>query len=154
MDLMSALKQTELFRGMTDEELTRISSLCEQRQFAKGDRIMDEGEVGTEFFVIPQGLVGIDFKVGEGVYIQRAHHAANGDIFGELSIFGHKRSARVNALEDVTLLAIPIEGLRATMRELPRVGYQLMTNLARILAERLMTSNITLREMAGGAGRA
>lgn len=153
MELMDALRQTELFRGMTDEELGRIGELCQQRKFAKGDRIMDEGEVGTEFYVIPQGLVGIDFKVSEGVYIQRAHHAVNGDIFGELSIFGHKRSARVNALEDVELLAVPIDGLRATLKEHPRIGYVLMTNLARILAERVMTSNMTLREMAGGAAR-
>lgn len=149
MELMEALRQTELFRALNDEELGRIGDLCQQRSFAKGERIMDEGEVGSEIFVIPQGLVGIDFKVGDGVYIQRAHHAARGDVFGELSMFGHKRSARVNALEDVQLLSIPIEQLRSTMRDHPRVGYQIMTNLARILAERVMTSNITLREVVG-----
>jgi len=149
METLEALKQCDLFHALNDHEMEVMAGICDRRSYKKGERIMDEGEVGTEIFVIPQGQVGIDFKVSDGVYIQRAHHAVRGDVFGELSLFGHKRSARVNALEDIELLSIPIDRLRGVMREYPRIGYVLMTNLARILAERVMLSNITLREAMG-----
>lgn len=97
----------------------------------------------------PAGPVGIDFKISDGVCIQRARHAVRGDVFGKPSPFGHKRSVRVNALDDITLLSIPIDRLRGVTRECPRVGYMPRTDLAGILAEQVMLPDITPREAMG-----
>jgi CRP-like cAMP-binding protein len=85
--------------------------------------------------------------VGDGVYRQRAYELMDGDVLGELALFGHRRSARVRALEDVTLLAIPCAEFKELLRELPRIGYYTMSNLSKILAERLVMANISMQDM-------
>ena len=154
MDHFSTLKHAEIFRNMPDEDVAKIDALCVERKFAKEATIMEEGSEGTEFFILPGGRVGIDVRVGDGVYRQRAYELMDGDVLGELAIFGHRRSARVRALEDVKLLAIPCAEFKQLLREVPRIGYYTMSNLASILAERLVMANIGMQDMmsrhAGG----
>ncbi len=147
MDIQQTLKATDIFRNVPDDELSKVADLCTEIKFAKGELIMEEGSEGLSLYVIPEGVVGIDVRVGENIYKQRAYEVTQGDVFGELALFGHKRTARVRALSDVTLLEIPCEGLRQTMRETPRIGYYVMHNLSRILAERLMMANITMQDV-------
>lgn len=147
MDYANALQTTDIFRNVPGEDLAKIAALCTERRFGKGEVIMEEGSVGTEIYVIPEGLVGIDVRIGENVYRQRSYEVTQGDVFGELALFGHKRTARVRALSDVVLLEIPCAGLQQLMREIPRIGYYVMNNLSRILAERLMMANITMQDL-------
>ena len=147
MNQFDIVKATELFRNVPDEDITKIVALCTEKHFANNDIIMEEGTTGEELYILPKGLVGVDVRLGENVYRQRAYEVMQGDIFGELALFGHKRSARVRALEDVTLLAIPCAPLKQLMRDVPRIGYYAMSNLSAILAERLVMANINMQDM-------
>ena len=147
MDCFKSLKKIELFRHLPDDDLRKVSSLCHEKHYAKNERIMEEGEAGDEVFFIPKWLVGIDFRISEGNYIQRVYHVMKGEVFGELALFGHKRTARVTALEDIDLLFVSSQELKHLMRGQPRIGYMMLSNLCTILADRLMISNLTLREM-------
>jgi len=147
MDSLQTLKSTDMFRNVPDEELAKVAELCKEVSFNKGDVIMEEGSEGLCLYVIPEGLVSIDVRVGDGIYRQRAYEVTQGDVFGELALFGHKRTARVRAQSDVRLLEVPIEPFRQLMKEVPRIGYYVMHNLSRILAERLMMANITMQDV-------
>lgn len=147
MDHIETLRQSEIFRNMRDEDLAKVSDMCVERTYSKDQVIMDEGSAGDEFFILPGGRVSIDVRVGEGLYRHSVFEAMQGDVLGELSIFGHKRSARVRAIEDVTLLAIPCAAFKELLREVPRIGYYTMSNLASILAERLVMANISMQDM-------
>ncbi len=147
MDKFAIVKATELFRNVSDEDVSKIVALCTEKTFAKDAVIMEEGSAGEELYILPHGLVGVDVKVGENTYRQRAYEVMQGDVFGELALFGHRRSARVRALEDVTILAIPCAPLKQLMRDVPRIGYYAMSNLSAILAERLVMANINMQDM-------
>ena len=87
MDHFKSLKKIDLFRHLTDDELKKVSSLCHEVHFPKNKRIIDEGVAGDEVYIIFKGLVGIDFRISEGNYIQQAYHAMQGEVFGELALF-------------------------------------------------------------------
>ena len=147
MNHFEIVKSTELFRNVSDEDIHKIVALCSVKKHAKDSVIMEEGSAGEELYILPQGRVGIDVRIGEDVYRQRAYEVMQGDIFGELALFGHRRSARVRALEDVEILAIPCAPLKQLMRDVPRIGYYAMSNLSAILAERLVMANINMQDM-------
>jgi len=146
MDHQAVLRNAEIFRNVPEEDLAKIAALCREKAFARDAVILEEGSEGKELYVIPAGLVGIDVRVGENLYRQRSYEVTQGDVFGELALFGHRRTARVRALSDVVLLEIPCEALAQLMRDTPRIGYHVMHNLSRILAERLMMANLTMQE--------
>lgn len=147
MNQFDVIKATEMFRNVPDEDINKIAALCTEKRFAKDAVIMEEGSAGDEMYILPRGLVGIDVRIGENVYRQRAYEVMQGDVFGELALFGHRRSARVRALEDVEILAIPCQPLKQLMRDVPRIGYYTMSNLCAILAERLVMANINMQDM-------
>ncbi len=147
MNQFDVIKATEMFRNVPDEDINKIAALCTEKRYAKDAVIMEEGSAGDELYILPHGLVGIDVRIGENVYRQRAYEVMQGDVFGELALFGHRRSARVRALEDVEILAIPCQPLKQLMRDVPRIGYYTMSNLSAILAERLVMANINMQDM-------
>ncbi len=147
MNQFDVIKATEMFRNVPDEDINKIAALCTEKRYAKDAVIMEEGSAGDELYILPHGMVGIDVRIGENVYRQRAYEVMQGDVFGELALFGHRRSARVRALEDVEILAIPCQPLKQLMRDVPRIGYYTMSNLSAILAERLVMANINMQDM-------
>lgn len=147
MDKFDTVKATQLFRNVPDEDMKKIVELCMEKKFSKDEVVLEEGSVGSEIYILSNGLVGVDVRLGEDIYRRSAYECTPGDVFGELALFGYKRSARVRVLEDVTLLAIPCAELTKLMRDTPRIGYYAMSNLSAILAERLMMANITMQDM-------
>ena len=92
MNQFDVIKATEMFRNVPDEDINKIAALCTEKRFAKDAVIMEEGSAGDEMYILPRGLVGIDVRIGENVYRQRAYEVMQGDVFGELALFGHRRS--------------------------------------------------------------
>jgi len=59
-------------------------------------------------------------------------------VFGELSfIDGARRSTWVTALDDVEVYQIRWESFSGIIQTKPEIGYRVMANLARVIADRL-----------------
>jgi hypothetical protein len=122
------LKGTPLFAGVAAEDLSSIARLAEERSFAAGERIVTEGELGDELYVIMSGSVAIT-RGGEPV-----NTLMPGEAFGEISVLdAGPRTATATALVETEVLAITSEEFYEILYEQAEIA----EGVIRMLVKRL-----------------
>ncbi|MBL8947834.1 MAG: cyclic nucleotide-binding domain-containing protein, partial [Myxococcales bacterium] len=122
------LKGTPLFAGVAAEDLSSIARLAEERSFAAGERIVTEGELGDELYIIMSGSVAIT-RGGEPVSTLMP-----GEAFGEISVLdAGPRTATAAALVETEVLAITSEEFYEILYEQTEIA----EGVIRMLVKRL-----------------
>jgi len=131
-ELSIALSQVELFAGLTDEERTALESAAILRHYKEGERIIEQAKPLDRMFVILEGLAEIIVD-GEFVAILPVQ-----SLVGEVEFLdGLPASANVVILKETSLIELNNAALTELMSEQLRIGYVLMSEIARIEAQRL-----------------
>lgn len=115
---------------MSASDSTQIQvSRAFQRRYEEGEIIFDEGEEGTDLFVVQAGRVQISRKeAGERRVVAQLEP---GDFFGEMSVvLGEARTARATALGQTTLLILDGETLESMCIERPEIAIRMIQRLA------------------------
>lgn len=104
------------------------------QEFAAGDTLFTEGEVGKEMYVIQSGKVRISKKVRD---VEKTLVTLGaGAFFGEMSILNNKpRSASANVEESSKLLVIDPKTFEAMVRGNAEIAVRLIKTLASRLQE-------------------
>ncbi len=119
-----------LFRGVGAEGLAALTGAATEVTFPAGHVIARQGEIGTGFFVVVEGMVRV---VRDGEVLA---HLGPGDFFGELSVLdGKPRNAMVAAEEPTTCLAIATWDFEATLLANPAVTLAILRGVASRLRE-------------------
>jgi CRP/FNR family transcriptional regulator, cyclic AMP receptor protein len=123
------LRHIGLFARMSEAELAEVAALGEVVDAEPGAVIINQGDVGTECFLIMEGEAGV-FAGG--------HHVASigkGAIVGEMALIGHKpRNASVVAQTAMRLLAFNISSFKRLLADMPQAQkhiYDLLEQRAR-----------------------
>lgn len=96
-DRKKILKNIELLKFLTENELESIASNILIKIFDKENVIIKEGEEGDSMFILIEGLLNVFVKNKDGIDVHVGNLKA-GDFFGEMSLFtGEPRSATVKA---------------------------------------------------------
>lgn len=118
------------FRGLSRKELGDLARLADEVQVPAGKRLARAGEIGHEFFIILKGQAGVRTPRGRRVRL------GPGDFFGEISLLdGEPRSADVEALTPMTLLAIGHREFWSLLDESPIITRKILRALASRLRE-------------------
>ncbi len=144
MSITRPLDRAQLFTGLSQEELQKITSLSERRTYQKGDTVLSEGEISRELFIVSKGTVEVSLKTDEAS--TPLLRLGAGQIFGEMTLVDRgARSATVTALEDPTVLqVIPHDALLQLCEDDNHIGFTVMRNLAAEMSLRLRYYNISL----------
>ena len=130
IERMLELRRVPLFERLDPEDLQRVAAVADERDFAPGTRIVTEGEVGDELFVILEGLVRVEKHEADGSTRQIRTYE-QGDHFGELAVLLERpRVATVVADGTVRTLVIGGEGLTTILRERPEAAMAMLQTLA------------------------
>lgn len=126
---------------------------CPLRRFRGGDRIVQQGEPGTSFFVICEGRVTV-LREENGLARPVAALEA-GEFFGEVALLaGGPRIASVDALADDTqVLEIPAGVLLGLARRHPGVASALKTFCRQRLLSNLLATSPLFRPLERGERR-
>lgn len=138
-ELISFLQGTEVFKGLNADDVGQIATICKPARFNNGDVIVEEDARERELYIIKSGRVTISLSP-PGIEEVRGTltSCTPGQVFGELSfIDGARRSTWVIALDDVEVLQIRWESFSGIIQSKPNIGYKVMSNLARVIADRL-----------------
>jgi CRP/FNR family cyclic AMP-dependent transcriptional regulator len=141
INLEDSISRSSLFKGIRGADMLELSGKAKIVKFKKGDYIVNEGEMGEDFFWISKGSVEIQVKAGteSAVVINTLKH---GDVLGELALFGVvPRSASALVIEDVEAHRWVIGDCHTLFKEKPNIGYQLLLNLGNMLSQRLSALN-------------
>ena len=93
------LKKISLFKYLNKSEFNLILPIVKKVSYKEGDVIIDEGEIGSEIFILTKGLVSVTQKLVLGKEsfsldkekIVSKLSSENTPFFGEIAIFGDKK---------------------------------------------------------------
>lgn len=142
----AAALQGELFRGLTEEELSRLAAHCQDVQFPAGDILFREGDPGDTMYILTRGRVRIFKSLSIGVDKTLAV-VGPGEIFGEISLTdGGPRSASAEVLLDSVALSVSRDDLDRVAGITGALGVKLYRRLAETVSMRLRATNDLLRD--------
>ena len=135
------------FHGLDEAALRRLAPSGAVVEFAKGERIVAEGEDGDSLYVVLSGTAKayVADEAGNEVVLSTI---PAGDYFGEVTLDGSPRSASVAALEPASCFVIPRADFEGLIEGNPAFARDLIRKLAgrvRTLTERVF--DLALRDV-------
>ncbi|MEM1244361.1 MAG: GGDEF domain-containing protein [Pseudomonadota bacterium] len=116
-DHFDFLRKVDCFDKIPDSVLENLTENLVETNYARGDIILNEGDISNQLYVIKSGSVMINKFLSENPHDCKITSLIQGDIFGELSWLDHEpSSATVEAIEDTTILAIAASNLDAKIK--------------------------------------
>jgi len=144
MDRSALLRTIPMFEELQSEDLDALANTLVERRFKGGQLIFNQGDKGTEMYVVADGHINIHLP-GEGSRRVSLKDITRGEYFGELALFDDKpRSASALATTDAILLELTRETLGDYLRKRPHAAMAIL----RTMAERLRETNAMLSERA------
>jgi CRP/FNR family transcriptional regulator, cyclic AMP receptor protein len=130
---VTLLGQVPVFETLAPEDLQHVAEVAVPRSFAGQQVIFREGDESDTCYVVRSGHARAIREHVDGRTLTLAHFGP-GDIFGELAMFDdERRSATVEALDDLSTLAIPGSAMRGLLERHPEIAVKLVIALGRRL---------------------
>jgi len=143
------LRRFPFFEGFTDEELDQILSIAQERSFAAGEVIFNEGDPAENFCLLLEGKVSLEKRIQLGRH--GTPRRAPVSVIGPYEVLGwsalvepHILTLSGVCLEPCRILMIHAPRLRRWMRQNPHAGYQLLNSATKLIASRLRAATATL----------
>lgn len=129
------LARVPVFSTLVPDDLQRIAQLAVPRNFEPGQVVFREGDASDTCYIVRAGHARAVREHGDGRTITLATFGP-GDIFGELALFeDERRSATVEAIEELGVVAVLGPDMRRLMVEHPQIATRLVIALGRRLRE-------------------
>lgn len=154
MQLLTFLRQADIFYGISREHLQKVAEVCREYVFKRGEIIVKENTPSDELYIITEGIVEIVIDpsmLGPSPLTAQPAIIANlwpGQTFGEIGLVdrGMRSASARTASEEARLQAIKREDLMNLCETDHYFGYLLMRNIASDLAFKIRNTDLMLRE--------
>jgi CRP/FNR family transcriptional regulator len=134
-DVAELLARVPVFETLEPADIDRVAAVAVPRSFAPNHTIFREGDESDTCYVLATGHARAVREHADGRTISLAHFGP-GDIFGELAMFDNeRRSATVETLDEVQVVAILGPDMRRLIREHADLAVKLVISLGRRLRE-------------------
>ena len=132
-DTATLLARVPVFDELADEDLRRVAEVAVPRRFEPGEVVFREGDDSDTCYVVYAGHARAIRQHSDGRTITLARFGP-GDIFGELAMFDdERRSATVEATDELEVLGILGPDMRRMLREHPDMAVKLVISISRRL---------------------
>jgi CRP/FNR family cyclic AMP-dependent transcriptional regulator len=137
------LARVPMFAACSAEDLAVIARLGVPRHVGAGEILTEEGDAGSEFFVIVAGRAEVSRKRSRIATLER------GDFFGELALLDDLgvRDATVIAITPMEVLMVMREEFHALLQDVPTITGKILTGMARRLRDADTLSRATDRRV-------
>ncbi len=137
VETVSFLRGIRLFQDLSDEDLTALSGSFREHALEKGQVLFRQGDDTQAMFLVHRGTIVIS-KTVTGSVEQVVGRAAEGDIHGEMALFGRQPwTATFQAEVDSTVLVLDRDHLQDLIARNPRAAAAFLYAVARVFAERV-----------------
>jgi CRP-like cAMP-binding protein len=143
------LPRVPLFSDLGHEAFVALAAGMVLRRVAAGEPVLQEGDLGTSFFVVASGRFTVSKRdpAGQDVALARLQ---DGDFFGEMAMLsGAPRAATVTADGPAEVLEIPAEVLRRIAGTHPHVA----DSLRRFYRRRLLANAMAVSPVFSPFGK-
>jgi CRP-like cAMP-binding protein len=138
MTQVHILKEVELFRDLTGKQLENIVRNAQERVYDSGENIFVDGDEAENLYVLVDGTVDLKIKAFEDIDLMTSKLTRRGDVFGTASLMMPQLyNVTAKCLENTRVLAIDAFALRGLIDEDPKLGLEIMRQLAQRFFGRL-----------------
>jgi len=148
---LGILKESKIFRGLSDDQVKMISSYTKFLRFNSNDIIIEEGQTGHPLHIILKGQVEIFLPKQMKDHFQerptkiRLNQLNQGDCFGEYSLIDNEpASASVIAVGPCEVLKISREHFRKIITSSDTIAKIIYLNMLKVLTKRARESDKVL----------
>jgi CRP-like cAMP-binding protein len=134
-DRVALLRRVPLFAALADDELALVAEAAESVHISAGEVVFREGDYSNSCYVISSGHASAvrEHPAGRAITLARF---GPGDVFGELAMLDdERRSATVQAMDELDALMIPGEVMRRLLRERPEIAVRMVVSLGQKLRQ-------------------
>ena len=143
----SAIKNSMMLQGFSDEELSKLAEFCEMREMGEGTTVFIENMPGESLFLIKKGTIRISKMFAEGDEKTLVVLGPE-DIFGEMAVIdGLPRSATARVAEDADLISLKKKGLERLCQDDAALALKLVSNIVKVFSKRVREANEEYRDM-------
>lgn len=144
MDITQQIKDIDLFKGVSPENLSSLVAQATYKKFKSGEMVIGETDPVRSFYVVITGQLKLYRSSAEGKE-QTLQLLGPGDPFGLCTAFATDSfPASAMAIEDSAVLLIPGTVMETTARQEPA----LLFNIIQILSQRLKDSMTLIESLA------
>lgn len=139
---LAILAPMPLFAHCNERELRTVAQATRPRTFHEGAVIFEQGQPGTELFLLIAGRV--DILSGE----RRLVTLGPGSTFGEMAMLDEpSRSATAKAASDAELMVIPRDAFFAMLKGNPMLAVKVLWNMLLRLSANLRKTSARVAEL-------
>lgn len=151
MVTLELLRGTELFAGLTEEQLQTIAGLCQEETHENGEIIFQEDTPAQKVYFLLDGTVTLRIRAPQHEVMVRAI-GNRGEVFGWSALIDPPRyTATAKCLERSRLIAVDGPGLAALLAKDLSIGYPVMRRLASVVTSRLRDTRSQLTSLLARA---
>jgi len=144
IELAARLRQLEVWRHLTDEQIFHITMATREERHETGSELFAHRSEGRDLYLVESGEVVIQRDTPYGTF--QLATLGPGALLGEVSFLsGVERSGDALVGSPGRLLRVDAEKLHKMMEEDPDLGVQLLWSFWRALAGKLRRTNEQLR---------
>ncbi|MEQ1831272.1 MAG: cyclic nucleotide-binding domain-containing protein [Pirellula sp.] len=144
----SALKNTYLAAGLTDEQLAIVGAMARVDTHPSGYLLAKRGDLAEEMYLLLAGEIVVTTGDGDKLGDIKA-----GGVVGEIALVDAcPRAANVVSRTPITVAAWNIRELRKAMMEDREWGFLLLANVARVIATRLRQADEMIDTISDNVG--
>lgn len=141
------IRASRLGRVLTDDQVRKTAETAEHVEAAAGTRLFEEGSPATALWVVTSGTVSIELHA-PGQSDSRILTLGARDLLGWSALVGDgEMTASAVVTKDAHLLKLPAEKVKELCIADCRLGFAVMGNVARVLANRLKATRLQLLDV-------
>ena len=132
------LKDLDITKGFSSDELETLKRFLIIKTFKKGDLVIQEEDKGRDLFILTRGTVSVKMQLPQSHHGKRLFTFSAGAVFGEMALLdGKPRSANVWVEDDAETYCLSYENFIKMQREEYQIAMKILKNLALVLSNRL-----------------
>lgn len=121
----------------------QFAAICEPVEIDAGEALITSGRSERTLYLVVDGSVEVAYIVRPSLTVSIMSHVGPGSVVGEQAFFDSApRSANVWAVEHSVVLKVELNAFTRFADSNPRLGYDMVFALARVLAQRLRTTTV------------
>jgi len=138
MSAIENLKNNEIFKGVPSSELKEILQYCKDGTFETGENIFTYGQKGEEFYLLLDGYVKLKIPTDDEYGLPAIFISARSTFGSSALLEPYTYTSTAVCLMKARMIAVEISSfLEFISKKNINVGFIIMSNLSRILRDRL-----------------
>jgi len=148
-NILETLRSLEFFHGIEVERLEELAKIARLVEFPANSNIFRENDTAKDMYLIISGQVSLVI-CQPNVGCRQLMEVGDGELIGWSPLVARPRlSDTAKTLTPTKVIAFDGEQALAFCSEDPQFGFEFMSRVAQVLAQRLSATRVKLLEMSG-----